>query len=109
MTEEAEREMFSLVIWTDFGVPSEKFFDTREAARAYGEYSIRELGCARYTISSERWSDRDDDEKQASSLETSSDARQGLASPQGQQWLLDCVPINEYGRAGFTQSEELRC
>jgi hypothetical protein len=43
--------MFKLVVWTDFGVPSAKYFDTDVAARAYGDYCLRELGCARYTVS----------------------------------------------------------
>ena len=42
--------MYRLVVWTNFGAPSAKQFDTLEAAGADGDRALRELGCARYTI-----------------------------------------------------------
>jgi hypothetical protein len=39
-----------LTVFTDFGVPESKLFDSYEAAEQYGNYCKEELGCAFYAI-----------------------------------------------------------
>ena len=42
--------MFYVTVWTDFGVPFTRSYGTRESAEAWGYYSVKFLGCTRYTI-----------------------------------------------------------
>jgi hypothetical protein len=42
--------MFKITVWTAFGVPSSRTYDTRSEAEAWGRYCLAELGCVRFTI-----------------------------------------------------------
>ena len=42
--------MFHTTVWTDFGVPSTRDFETLSAAHTHGKAAIAERGCVRYTI-----------------------------------------------------------
>jgi len=39
-----------LTVFTDFGIPSSRLFDSYKAAESYGRYCQEELGCSFYAI-----------------------------------------------------------
>lgn len=42
--------MFHVTVWTDFGIPSGKDFDSLNEAHAHGMRALNEHGCTRYVI-----------------------------------------------------------